>query len=98
KDATRMKPAYAEAHGILGVAWYTAGQRPEAKAELEQAVRRKQDFAPPHRDLAEALWGLGQADAAIAQLEIAIKLDPKDEEARQSLAKVYAMSGRAADD
>ncbi|HIQ02270.1 MAG TPA: tetratricopeptide repeat protein, partial [Anaerolineales bacterium] len=92
--ALARRPAYAEAHALLGQALVQSGRSQEGLEHLEEAVRLAPDSA-----LARSLLGLyhlrtGDPAAARPHLEAAYDLDPDNPALSLYLAQVYAGLGQ----
>jgi tetratricopeptide (TPR) repeat protein len=85
---------HAEAHRVLGVKLFVAGETPEAIKHYEQALRIYPDYANVRLDLGIALAQIGRTQEAIEQYELALRLDPDYANAHYNLAIALEHSGR----
>ena len=89
EEALRLQPDLAEAHNNLGSLLSAEGRVPEAIAQFEEALRLRQDYAEAHLNLAIALLRVpGRGNEARTHLEEVLRLQPKNEPARQILAEI----------
>jgi protein O-mannosyl-transferase len=97
KEAIRLRPGYADAHGNLGVALAKNGQSEEAIREFQEAIRLKPDHANAHYNLGIALEKQGQTDAALHQFQEAVRFGPGYVEARYNLGILLGRRGQTDD-
>jgi Flp pilus assembly protein TadD len=95
RHAISLKPDYAEAHNILGVALAKNGQGNEAVAHFQKALEIKPDYVEALNNLGMALAGCGQVDEAIAHYRKALEIKPDYAEAHNNLGMVLAGCGQA---
>jgi tetratricopeptide (TPR) repeat protein len=72
------------------------GRLADARSRLEGAAALR-DSSEAHRLLGMIYWANRQDDKGFEQLRIAIRLNPRDERSRLSLARVLSSTGRDAD-
>ena len=96
KEALRLNPNLAEAHYILGNAYYHTGRSAEAEEQYEEALRLKPYYAEAHSNLAAALASLGRLDEAIAEIQTALRLNPNTANARENLVKLQELARQKA--
>jgi tetratricopeptide (TPR) repeat protein len=94
RDAIRLKPESAEAHGNLGLALTEQGQVAEAITELRETIRLKPDFFGAHYNLGNALRDQGKPAEAIAAYREAIRLQPDYAEAHCNLGSILQGQGQ----
>ena len=98
REAIRLKPGDARAHGNLGVALSEQGKRDEALAEHRETIRLEPNFAAGHNNLA---WVLAsQLDPkhrdpteALAHARKAVELEPQEGDYFNTLGFVEYRSG-----
>ena len=95
--AVKSCPADLEARRNYAEALWQRGARPEAVAQLREAVRRVDDDAALHGRLAEMYLELGQLDAARQSADRAIELNPKAAEPWVTRGRVLCATGRLRD-
>jgi tetratricopeptide (TPR) repeat protein len=93
REAIRLKPDFAEAHGNLGNALSEQGHWAEAAAEYRAAIRLKPDHAPGHLSLGTALQREGKLAEAVPEYREAIRLKPDSAEAHCNLGQILMMQG-----
>ena len=76
REAVRLHPDYAEAHGNLGTALLSTGRTAQALRHLSRAVDINADSGPARYNLGVALAMMGQSEEALAQLREATRLQP----------------------
>jgi tetratricopeptide (TPR) repeat protein len=97
REAIRIDPHYENAHGSLGLALLSNGQRDEALVHFRDALKINPDFVQPdradlHNNLGGALSLKGRMKAAVVQYERAIQLKPDYAGAELNLAWILATS------
>jgi tetratricopeptide (TPR) repeat protein len=91
QEAVRSKTDNAEAHYVLGLAYFQAGKLDKAIAEYGDAIRFKPDSAQAYLYRGRAYRRSGAVDDAIADYNRAISLNPE----RSDLATAYNFRGYA---
>jgi eukaryotic-like serine/threonine-protein kinase len=76
REAIRLEPDLAAAHGNLGIALLHKGDPDGAIASACEAIRLKPDFAEAHCSLGCSLRANGDMDGAIREFREAIRLKP----------------------
>jgi len=84
RRALALKPAYADAHRVMGIVLHKQGRFREAIVELRRAIALDSDTAELRDYIAQGLSALGQETAAAGELEAAAMLR-KHEESSASL-------------
>jgi tetratricopeptide (TPR) repeat protein len=88
--AIELKPSHAQAHARLGDCRLKQGNKPGAMAAFRDAVRYRPDMAHAHLELGALLLEAGKVEDAIRHLETAVRLEEKNERARDLLKKAQA--------
>ena len=86
REAVRLEPAYADAHGNLGAALARRGEVDAAIVEYREALRLAPDLALAHNNLGIALARTGAVDDAIEELRAAARLSPDRPDFHYNLA------------
>ena len=94
RDAVRIDPDLAEAHGNLGLALLDLGRFADAVAAEQEALRLKPTLAEAANTLGNAWAGLGRWEEAVAAHRRAIALRPDYPEAHNSLARALGRMNR----
>ena len=76
RDAQQVDPAFARAHGELGVILGAQKSLPEALAAYREAIRLDPDSIDAHNGLAVALASSGKLEDAVAEFREIIRIDP----------------------
>ena len=76
RDAQQVDPAFARAHGELGVILGAQKNLPEALAAYREAIRLDPDSIDAHNGLAVTLAGSGKLEDAVAEFREIIRIDP----------------------
>ena len=97
RQATAIKPDYAEAYSNLGNALRNHGKRDEAIAACRQAIAIKPAFAEAHYNLGAALQDLRHLDQAIAAYRQAIATKPDFAAAHCNLGAALREKGSLAE-
>lgn len=84
----------ADAHGTLGSAYLTLGNRVEAEAQFRSALEISPSFAGVHANLGMLLASRGDAGAALQHLSEALRLGANDAEVHLALSNLYLAAGR----
>ena len=74
--AIRLKPDFAEAYHVRGVAKDTLGRHEDALADFDRAIRLKPDFATAYSSRGIAKDLLGRHEDSLADFDRAIRLKP----------------------
>lgn len=74
RRALALKPAYADAHRVMGIVLHKQGRHTDSIVELRRAISLDADTAELRTYISEALHALGEAEAAAAELEAAALL------------------------
>jgi tetratricopeptide (TPR) repeat protein len=85
REATRLKPDWANAHQGLGLALLRQGKVDDAISEFTKALELKPDYYEANLGLGRALYEKSEYAAAAARLQDAIRLRPSSVEAYNSL-------------
>ena len=80
RRALALKPAYADAHRVMGIVLHRQGRHREAVVELRRAIALDSDTAELRTYIGRALQAQGEHDAAAAELEAAGALREREEE------------------
>lgn len=88
RRALALKPAYADAHRVMGIVLHKQRRHREAIVELRRAIALDTDTAELRRYIAEALQALGERDAAADELEAAAMLRERETEGNLRLRPV----------
>jgi Tfp pilus assembly protein PilF len=94
REAIRIDPHYENAHGSLGLALLSNGQRDEALVHFREALKINPDFVPALNNLGMALMQAGQVDEAIAHFEQAIRIQPDRADLHNNLGGALSLKGR----
>jgi len=78
RKALALKPAYADAHRVMGIVLHMQGRHREAIVELRRAISLDTDTAELRRYISEALQALGQREAAAHELEASAQLSEQE--------------------
>lgn len=100
RDALRVRPNYAEAHGNLGMALLNQpGRKQEAIEQLETAVRLKPELWQAENNLANTLAAMpGRTDEAIQHYQAVLRRRPELAEIQMNLGiALLGQPGRAAE-
>ena len=79
------KPAFWQAHYMLGMELMANGKTEEAQREFAQTVHYRPDFAPAHLYLGTTLAAQKKPDRALAEFRTVLQLDPANSAARQQI-------------
>ena len=79
RRALALKPAYADAHRVMGIVLHEQGRHREAVVELRRAIALESATAELRSYIGHALRALGEHDAAAEQLEAAATLRKQEE-------------------
>jgi tetratricopeptide (TPR) repeat protein len=88
REATRLRPAYWEAHDLLGVELGLQGNYAEAGNEFEEVVRLRPNGAEGHLNLGIALARQARFDEALTHFETTRRLEPQNEKARDFIQAI----------
>lgn len=94
KNALDINPALADAHFLLGVAYYQQEKAEEAIAALRRAGKLDPRSARNFYNLGVAYAHTGETDKEIAAYKHTIRLDPDHISAHYNLATAYWAQGR----
>ena len=94
EKALEIRPGYATAHHILGLALAARGQMDDAAAQYRVALELNPDYVEVHNNLGLALAARGQVEEAIAHYQKALELKPDYVEAHNNLGNVLAERGQ----
>jgi tetratricopeptide (TPR) repeat protein len=78
RRALALKPAYADAHRVMGIVLFKQGRHHEAIIELRRAISLDSDTAELRDYIAQALSSLGQGAAAAAEAGAAADLKTQE--------------------
>ncbi len=84
-ESLRFDPRNSVAHNAMGVVLARQGNPVEAEKEFTKAVQWQSDNAQAQANLGFTLAQLGRMEEAVRHWEAAVRLDPKQENARQAL-------------
>ena len=93
RHAIRVKPDYAEAHGLLGDILLSLGKLDEAITEYRTSIRLMPGLAEAHRCLGLALPRQDKLDEAVAELRLTTLLQPSYAEAYCDLGALLKQQG-----
>jgi tetratricopeptide (TPR) repeat protein len=93
KEAIRLRPDHALAHGGLGSALALKGRWKEALEEYQKAARYDPNLADAHYNLGVTYQNLGELDKSIAAYRQAVRLRPRDAEYIYNLAAALNQNG-----
>jgi tetratricopeptide (TPR) repeat protein len=93
REALRLRPRYAEALDLLGLALENAGETPAARRSYEQALLVDPRLASAHVNLGLLIARSGRRREAIQHYRAAIALDPGREEAQMNLGNALDEEG-----
>ena len=82
RRALALKPAYADAHRVMGIVLHKQGRYREAIVELRRAISLDSDSAELRDYIAQALSALGEDSSAAAESEVAAALRAREERGR----------------
>jgi Flp pilus assembly protein TadD len=94
REAIRLSPGLAYAHGKLGLVLVAKGQTAEAFREFAEAVRQEPKDVESRLNLGYALAQLGHPNEAAAQFAEAVRLRPELPDAQANLGAVLVQLGR----
>jgi len=94
KEAMRINPAYAEAHGNLGSALFNQGRTQEAMKQYWEALKIKPAYAEADYNLGIALLQQGRTKEATGYFQEAIRLKPGFAEVHCYLGIALFQQGR----
>jgi tetratricopeptide (TPR) repeat protein len=90
-------PNQTEALILLGVIRGRQKRPQEAEALLRRALQLDPTSVLAHRNLASALIAQNKSDAALEEYATLVKLEPRDNQARVGLARLYVAQGKFAE-
>jgi Tfp pilus assembly protein PilF len=79
RRALALKPAYADAHRVMGIVLHKQGRHREAIVELRRASALDTDTAEIRTYIGESLQALGEPDAAATEIAVAQALRKAEE-------------------
>lgn len=91
RESVDLAPTHFRPRLLLGEALQDEGRNREALEEFETAVRLRPTEPTTHVMLGRSLAELGRFDEARQQLRRALEIDPRNEQARRSLAVLEAL-------
>ncbi|MBA5867028.1 MAG: tetratricopeptide repeat protein [Nitrospira sp. CR1.3] len=94
EDGLKFYPGFITAMVVLGRAYDQLGQATKAKALLEEAVKLSPENLRAHRTLIKIYMAQGLTEEALRSCDVILGLNPRDEEALSTQAKL----GRPAKD
>jgi len=94
RQALKIRPGYADAHGNLGTALLQAGSLDEAMAECREALKTNPENAEAHNNLGNALLQKGNINDAMAHFQTALQIKPGSVEAHNNLAYAFLQIGK----
>ncbi len=103
KEAIRVKPGYAPAHGLLAAIYYERGEKELARLELEETIRLDPNVPESHAFLGaiykenvncgEEKWNDEAIEKGIKAYKEVIRLAPENAEAHRVLGRLYRYKG-----
>jgi tetratricopeptide (TPR) repeat protein len=96
REAIRLRPAYAEAHELLGMELALESHYPEAQEQFEEVVRLRPNHAEAHLNLGIALARQRRFGEALDHFATTLRIDPKNEQARGFIAKIKELQTQTA--
>jgi protein O-GlcNAc transferase len=97
RQASRLDPADAQAHFLLGRQLLLAGEAQPAAAALRKAIEARPNHAEAHNNLGVALYESGQTREAADCYRAALQLRPDYAAAHNNLGNVQLSEGQTAD-
>ena len=94
REAARLLPQSADAHGVLGAALARTSELEEARSELLTALKLNPKLARARFNLANVLLQQGNADAAVASYQSELDLYPNFAEGHNNLANALLRMGQ----
>jgi len=94
REAVKLLPESADAHGVLGAALGRTSQLDEAIAHLQTAELLNPKLARVHYNLGNVLLQRGKIDDAIANYETELRIYPTFAEGHNNLASALFRKGR----
>ncbi len=97
EKALQIRPAYADAHAQLGLAFYRENQKDQAMRSYEKSLSLKPNNAKVYSNMGIIYFESKQLAKAEEVYRKAVKLDPRFVDARRNLGSVLAMQGKFPD-
>ena len=94
RDSTYLQALVGDVHSLLGIAFASAGQFPEAVAEFRADVRNHPDSAKAHWNLGDALASMGALDEGVGELRRSVAIDPANAQAQHDLTEAIKELGK----
>ncbi len=96
QDGLKQYPSFTSARVLLGEIYWTSGDVPLARVELEQVTKAVPDNFAAHRRLALIYREVGDYPSALESCRIVLQGNPRDQEMRSLQAAVQALTGSRA--
>jgi protein O-mannosyl-transferase len=90
ETALQLKPAFSEAHELLGAIYLQQSQLEKAVPQFFQALKTNPNFAEAHLNLALAMEQQGKFHDAVIHLHEALRLAPDSSEIKTALDRILA--------
>ncbi len=94
QDGLKQYPSFTSARVLLGEVYWTSGDVPLARVELEQVTKTVPDNFAAHRKLALIYREVGDYPSALESCRIVLQANPRDQEMRSLQAAVQALTGQ----
>jgi tetratricopeptide (TPR) repeat protein len=96
QDGLKQYPSFTSARVLLGEIYWTSGDVPLARVELEQVTKAVPDNFAAHRRLDLIYREVGDYPSALESCRIVLQANPRDQEMRSLQAAVQALTGSSA--
>jgi len=96
QDGLKQYPSFTSARVLLGEIYWTSGDVPLARVELEQVTKAVPDNFAAHRRLALIYRELGDYPSALESCRIVLQANPRDQEMRSLEGTVQVLMGHGA--
>lgn len=98
ETAVKQEPENAEAHFLLGIAYFKTGAYEKARVAFNQTLKLDPDRAAAvHHNLGALAIQMDDLDTAIAEFQAALALEPDDPDTHYQLGAAYLLQSLPAD-
>jgi tetratricopeptide (TPR) repeat protein len=94
QDGLKQYPGFTSARVLLGEIYWTSGDVPLARVELEQVTKAVPDNFAAHRRLALIYREVGDYPSALESCRIVLQANPRDQEMRSLQMAVQTLTGQ----